>query len=121
MAKKKAEKMIEEMQTIPTEVTEVVVAQEPQVTVTVTEARPGRPIVQGSARQLKLAAQEARRLAAGGEVRRGRPVVQDSARQQRLAERATKLAQGFEIRPGRPKAGKQESVQQLVQDLVFND
>jgi len=34
----------------------------------------GRPAVEGSARQAKLAAQAAR-IAAGGEIKRGRPAV----------------------------------------------
>lgn len=78
--------------------TEVVTAE-----VTVKKA-PGRPVVAGSARQLKLAEQAEKR--AKGELKRGRPVVSNSARQQKLAERAAKLAAGLEIKPGRPKVEK---------------
>ena len=62
----------------------------------------GRPTVEGSARQARLAARAAR-VAAGGEVKRGRPANQNSARQARLAAQAAKLAAGEVIKRGRPK------------------
>lgn len=62
----------------------------------------GRPTVEGSARQARLAARAAR-VAAGGEVKRGRPANQSSARQARLAAQAAKLAAGEVIKRGRPK------------------
>ena len=61
----------------------------------------GRPTVEGSARQTRLAARAAR-VAAGGEVKRGRPANTNSARQAKLAERAAKLAAGESIKRGRP-------------------
>jgi len=61
----------------------------------------GRPTVEGSARQARLAARAAR-VAAGGEVKRGRPTNQSSARQAKLAIKAAKLAAGEIIKRGRP-------------------
>jgi len=61
----------------------------------------GRPTVEGSARQARLAARAAR-VAAGGEVKRGRPANQSSARQAKLAAKAAKLAAGESIKRGRP-------------------
>jgi len=63
----------------------------------------GRPVVENSARQMRLAAR-AIRVAAGGEVKRGRPSNPESARQQRLAVRAS----GVTVKRGRPKMEKQE-------------
>jgi hypothetical protein len=63
----------------------------------------GRPTVEGSARQARLAARAAR-VAAGGEVKRGRPAVATSARQAKLAAQAAKVAAGETIKRGRPKA-----------------
>ena len=68
----------------------------------------GRPTVEGSARQARLAAREAR-VAAGGEVKRGRPAVQTSARQAKLAAQAARVAAGGTIKRGRPAARKQEA------------
>jgi hypothetical protein len=65
----------------------------------------GRPVVENSARQMRLAARAAR-VAAGGEVKRGRPAVQTSARQAKLAAQAAKIAAGESIKRGRPKAEK---------------
>jgi len=62
----------------------------------------GRPTVEGSARQARLAARAAR-VAAGGEVKRGRPASANSARQAKLAAKAAKLANGEAIKRGRPK------------------
>jgi hypothetical protein len=61
----------------------------------------GRPTVEGSARQARLAARVAR-VAAGGEVKRGRPASANSARQAKLAAKAVKLANGEVIKRGRP-------------------
>lgn len=61
----------------------------------------GRPTVEGSARQSRLAARAAR-VAAGGEVKRGRPANQQSARQAKLAIKAAKIAAGESIKRGRP-------------------
>jgi len=68
----------------------------------------GRPTVEGSARQARLAARAAR-VAAGGEVKRGRPASANSARQAKLAAKAAKLANGEVIKRGRP-ATKQAEV-----------
>jgi hypothetical protein len=64
----------------------------------------GRPTVEGSARQQRLAARAAR-VAAGGEVRKGRPSNPNSARQQRLANRVD----GVAVKRGRPKMEKAET------------
>jgi len=70
----------------------------------------GRPVVNNSARQAKLAAREAR-IAAGGSVERGRPANPTSKRQTRLAAQAARAASGVEIKVGRPKGtGKKEAV-----------
>jgi hypothetical protein len=61
----------------------------------------GRPTIEGSARQARLAARAAR-VAAGGEVKRGRPASANSARQAKLAAKAAKLANGEAIKRGRP-------------------
>ena len=63
----------------------------------------GRPVVEGSARQIRLAELEARKLANGGVVKRGRPAAEGSDRQMKLAARSAKLALGLEVKPGRPK------------------
>jgi hypothetical protein len=65
----------------------------------------GRPTVEGSARQARLAARAAR-VAAGGEVKRGRPAVQTSARQAKLAAQAARIAAGGTIQRGRPATKK---------------
>ena len=67
----------------------------------------GRPVVENSARQMRLAARAAR-VAAGGEVRRGRPVVAESARQAKLQAMAAKIEAGIIIKRGRPKMQKAE-------------
>lgn len=77
----------------------------------------GRPVVEGSAHQLKLKAQAERKEANGGQARRGRPVDPNSPRQQRLAEIAAKKAAGMEIKRGRPaqeKADNSEAVNVTV-------
>ncbi len=75
--------------------------------------KPGRPVVEGSERQLRLAAQAARAQLNGGVARRGRPVVADSERQKRLAEREAKLAAGIEIKRGRPKVNLVDVIKEL--------
>ena len=65
----------------------------------------GRPTVEGSARQARLAAIAAR-VAAGGTVQRGRPAVEGSARQAKLAAQAARVAAGGEIKRGRPATKK---------------
>lgn len=75
-------------------------------TVVLETKKRGRPVVEGSVRQLKLAAREA----AGG-VKRGRPVSGESKRQTRLAAQEAKKAAGVDIKPGRPKgSGKPKEV-----------
>lgn len=69
----------------------------------------GRPTVEGSARQARLAARAAR-VAAGGEVKRGRPANGNSARQAKLAAKAAKLAAGEMIKRGRPAKQLAEAV-----------
>jgi hypothetical protein len=64
--------------------------------------KPGRPAVEGSARQVRLAALEQRREENGGYIRLGRPVDPNSPRQQRLGELMEKRAAGLAKR-GRPK------------------
>jgi hypothetical protein len=65
----------------------------------------GRPTVEGSARQARLAARAAR-VAAGGTVQRGRPAVEGSARQAKFAAQAARIAAGGEIKRGRPSTKK---------------
>jgi hypothetical protein len=62
---------------------------------------PGRPVVEGSARQKKLAEMKARAEANGG-IKLGRPPVADSKRQQQLKEKQEKLASGYVPKKGRP-------------------
>lgn len=64
--------------------------------------KPGRPPVEGSKRQQKLA-ERAEREAKGETIRRGRPAVEGSKRQQKLAARQARIEAGMEIKPGRPK------------------
>jgi hypothetical protein len=74
-----------------------------------TEAKKrGRKVVEGSARQARLAARQAR-AAQGLSTDKGRPVDPNSARQKRLAERQAKLASGVEIKRGAPKKVKAEA------------
>lgn len=75
-----------------------------ETTTVATEAKkkPGRPVVEGSKRQAKLAAR-AEKEANGESVKRGRPTVEGSKRQERLAKQAERKASGVEIKPGRPK------------------
>jgi len=74
-----------------------------------TAGKRGRPVVETSARQAKLAARAAR-VAAGGTVERGRPANPNSKRQARLAAQEARKAAGIEIKVGRPKAVKADAV-----------
>lgn len=73
----------------------------------------GRPVVENSARQMRLAARAAR-VAAGGSVKRGRPAVADSARQAKLQAKAAKIEAGITIKRGRPKMQKVEAATEVV-------
>ena len=79
--------------------------------------RRGRPVVNGSARQMKLARIEAKR-AAGESVERGRPSNPTSARQQRLMAIEARRASGVEIKVGRPKgSGSKVNVAELLEGI----
>ena len=69
----------------------------------------GRPVIENSARQAKLAAR-AERVANGGSVERGRPSNPNSKRQARLAAQEARKAAGVEIKVGRPKTVKADTV-----------
>ena len=69
----------------------------------------GRPVVENSARQAKLAAR-AKRIENGGSVGRGRPSNPNSARQAKIAAQEARKASGVEIKVGRPKAVKAETI-----------
>jgi len=78
-------------------------------TATVEKRKPGRPVIEGSARQTKLAAMNERAAANGGQIKLGRPVDPTSPRQVRLAEIAAKReAAGGKLKAGRPKMVKPE-------------
>jgi len=68
-------------------------------------AKRGRPVIEGSARQAKLA-NKATKLANGETISRGRPFNPTSKRQARLAAQAARAAAGVEIKVGRPKGSK---------------
>jgi hypothetical protein len=78
----------------------------------------GRPAVEGSARQLRLAKYQ-EKINAGLELKRGRPVLEGSERQKRLAAIEAKRKAGMEIKPGRPKQEKVE--EQPVLDLKLEE
>jgi len=69
--------------------------------------RRGRPVVENSARQMKLAVVAAKK-ASGEVISRGRPSNPGSARQARLAAQEARKAAGIEIKVGRPKTVKAE-------------
>lgn len=71
--------------------------------------RRGRPVVENSARQMKLAVTAAR-IASGGTISRGRPTNPNSARQARLAAQEARKAAGVEVKVGRPKMIKAEQL-----------
>lgn len=64
--------------------------------------KPGRPTVEGSARQERLAMLEQRRIENNGYIRLGRPVDPSSPRQQKLGELMERRVAGLAKR-GRPK------------------
>lgn len=64
----------------------------------------GRPIVPGSARQIREAARAERK--ANGTFRLGRPIVPGCKKQIREAEYAAKIASGYIPKRGRPKMVK---------------
>lgn len=68
----------------------------------------GRPVVEGSVRQQKLAAKQAA-IEAGTYKGKGRPVNGTSKRQERLAKKAARIAAGEKIGPGRPKVVKTDA------------
>lgn len=72
------------------------------ITTEVTNVKRGRPVLEGSARQAKLAARAAK-MANGETISRGRPVNPNSPRQLRLAARAARAENGIEVKVGRPK------------------
>lgn len=72
-----------------------------------TKKHRGRPVVEGSKRQTRLAAQAAK-VAAGGTIAKGRPANPESKRQAKLAEKAAKVAAGITVKAGRPKVEKVE-------------
>lgn len=96
----------------------------PEVETVVTETvetkveRRGRPVLEGSARQTKLAARAAR-VAAGGSTGKGRPSNPTSARQTRLAEQAARTAAGITVKVGRPKMTKTEVVAEVAEEVVM--
>lgn len=64
--------------------------------------RRGRPAVEGSKRQLVLAAR-AEKMASGDQIKRGRPTSTTSNRYLKMQEKAERIARGEVIKPGRPK------------------
>ena len=72
-------------------------------------AKRGRPTIEGSARQAKLAARAAK-MANGETISRGRPSNPTSKRQARLAAQQARLAAGLEVKVGRPKKAATETV-----------
>lgn len=75
--------------------------------------RKGRPVVENSARQLRLKMLEEKR--ANGELKRGRPVVENSARQIRLNELEAKRYMGT-LKKGRP-VNENSARQMRLKDL----
>lgn len=100
MSKKKTK--IEEITTA-----EVVVVEETKT------AKRGRPTVENSARQARLAARAAR-LAAGGELKKGRPANPNSARQLKITKRQEAMVSGIEIKRGRPKVEKAQVTEEVA-------
>ena len=73
-----------------------------------TVKRRGRPVLETSARQARLAARAARMT--NGEVKRGRPANENSARQAKIAARIARMEAGEVVKRGRPKMAKTEVV-----------
>lgn len=94
-------------------------AQNNEVVVNVESRKRGRPVVEGSERQQRLAKYEAKR-AAGIEVKRGRPSNPNSDRQKRLAERESKLQNGG-LKRGRPVDVNSERQKRLAAKVTAND
>jgi hypothetical protein len=69
--------------------------------------RRGRPVVENSARQMKLAVVAAK-INSGETISRGRPSNPNSARQARLMAQEARKAAGIEVKVGRPKMAKTE-------------
>lgn len=80
-----------------------------ETTVATESKRRGRPVVNGSNRQMRLEARAAR-VAAGGSISKGRPSNPTSARQARIAAQEARKAAGIVVKPGRPKVVKPEEV-----------
>ena len=72
-------------------------------------AKRGRPTIEGSARQAKLAVRQAK-MANGESISRGRPSNPTSKRQARLAAQQARVAAGLEVKVGRPKKVAGETV-----------
>jgi hypothetical protein len=71
-------------------------------TVATATKKTGRPVVEGSKRQIQLAAR-AELIASGAEIKRGRPASTTSKRAIKMQERAERIARGERVGPGRPK------------------
>ena len=101
-------------------VKEVVATEEVVATVVenTTAKTPGRPGVEGSVRQGRLAEMKARAEANGGVIKRGRPINPESARAKRMASIQAKIEAGIEIKPGRPKVIT-EPVAEIVTEAVM--
>jgi len=79
--------------------------------------RRGRPVVEGSARQAKLAAQF-EKVQNGGTIAKGRPSNPSSKRQERLAIQAARIAAGFIVKPGRPKMVKPIEIEATAETVA---
>jgi hypothetical protein len=78
----------------------------------------GRPVNEGSVRQIRLKEMEEKR--ALGLLKRGRPVNTNSVRQQMLAEMEIKRANG-ELKRGRPAKVKVEEVTETTEAIKTED
>lgn len=76
-------------------------------------SKAGRPIIENSARQVKLAQVNKRKEENGGIIKRGRPVDKTTARQVKLQERMEKALSGIEIKRGRPKSSEVKAVKAI--------
>jgi hypothetical protein len=86
----------------------------PIVNITLPKGRPTNP---HSARQIKLAAMEAKKQAAGGELHRGRPVNPDSARQKKLLTKGASKT-GAQGRPVNPDSVRQKQLAARAEKLA---
>ena len=89
-----------------------------EIVATVESKRRGRPAIENSIRQQKIAAR-AERAAQGISISRGRPSLGDSKRQAKLAERAAKIAAGISVKAGRPAGSKKVKAEPVVADKVI--